>query len=200
MKGNLKNKLMLQSLSPLALLTIVRNFSFKMPGTNIQSEDQKIAFFITENKILIIVMIVCLGWIIAALLAFVSFSVFKWVDKKSGYEIFDITEKEDASLNFFTTMIIPLLIDDVGSIHGALTLAIIVVFMCALLGKTSLFYANPVLTILGYRVYEFSFTDNHDYKEKRCIGVVRGKLSGASVSVEYKTIAESVLYLKEICR
>ena len=52
-------------------------------------------------------------------------------------------------MNFFMTMIIPLLIDDVGTIQGAVTFLIIVVMMCALLSKTHLYYANPVLAILG---------------------------------------------------
>lgn len=38
-------------------------------------------------------------------------------------------------MNFFMTMIIPLLIDDVGTIQGAVTFLIIVVMMCALLSN-----------------------------------------------------------------
>lgn len=75
---------------------------------------------------------------------------FRWTDKKQGYQLSSFVEKEDASLNFFMTMIIPLLIDDVGTIQGAVTFLIIVVMMCALLSKTHLYYANPVLAILGF--------------------------------------------------
>ena len=46
---------------------------------------------------------------------------FRWTDKKQGYQLSSFVEKEDASLNFFMTMIIPLLIDDVGTIQGAVT-------------------------------------------------------------------------------
>ena len=112
----------------------------------------------------------------------------------------DIVEKEDASLNFFLTMIIPLLIDDVDTIQGAITFLIIVVLMCVLLGRTNLFYANPVLSLLGYRIYTFSFVDNSKYGEKTCIGVVQGKLNDNAGNIEFKPIDGNVLYVKEITR
>ena len=197
---SLKRMLMLQSLSPLALLTIIRNFSFTLPVGEFKTSGEMIGVFIKENRILIVVMILCLIWIIAAVISYFSFSVFKWTDKKRGYEIKDVHEEEDASLNFFMTMIIPLLIDDVYTLQGALTFAIIVVLMCALLDRTKLFYANPVLSLLGYRIYTFSFVDNSKYGEKTCIGVVQGNLNDNSGNIEFKPIDGNVFYVKEITR
>lgn len=120
----MKFKLMIQSLSPLALLTIIRNFSF----VTTTSANQKLSFneFIAENAILLVVMLFCLIWIIMALIFFISFGAFKWSDKQSGFEVCSVIENEDASLNFFLTLIIPLLLDDVNTIQGALTFLIIV--------------------------------------------------------------------------
>ena len=83
-------------------------------------------------------------------------------------------------MNFFMTMIIPLLIDDVGTIQGAVTFLIIVVMMCALLSKTHLYYANPVLAILGYRVYEVTFKSNPDFNNEVCLAVVKRWISKKS--------------------
>ncbi len=188
---------MLQSLSPLALLTIIRNFSFQKPPADIDSSVLYWGAFFRLNMVLIIVFLLCAVWIIAAAWSFVSFSAFKWTDKKKGYLLKSYEEKEDASLNFFMTMIIPLLIDDVGTIQGAATFFIIVVMMCALLNRTTLYYANPVLAILGYRVYEIQFQENKDFDGK-CIGVVKGKFPDNLGSIEYKTITENVLYVKEM--
>lgn len=199
MRNNLilKYQLMLQSLSPLALLTIIRNFSFTQPG--VASEDilEYLIEIFHKNTILTIVMVLCSVWLLGAVISWISFAAFKWTDKKRGYELMDIVEKEDASLNFFLTMIIPLLIDDVDTIQGAITFLIIVVLMCVLLGRTNLFYANPVLAIFGYRVYEFTFKDNYIYKKERCIGVCKGKISKSPQSFEYKPIIDSVIYIKE---
>ena len=101
-------------------------------------------------------------------------------------------------MNFFMTMIIPLLIDDVGTIQGAVTFLIIVVMMCALLSKTRLYYANPVLAILGYRVYEVTFKSNHDFNNEVCLAVVKGRFLKNPGTVEYKVINDTVLYMKEM--
>jgi hypothetical protein len=114
------------------------------------------------------------------------------------YQLSSFVEKEDASLNFFMTMIIPLLIDDVGTIQGAVTFLIIVVMMCALLSKTHLYYANPVLAILGYRVYEVTFKSNPDFNNEVCLAVVKGGFLKNPSTVEYKVINDTVLYMKEM--
>lgn len=184
---------MIQSLSPLALLTIIRNFSFitaTCDGPKFGLKD-----FILENIILLIVSLLCFIWVILALVFFISFGAFKWNDKKNGYEICSVVEKEDAGLNFFLTLIIPLLLDDVATIQGALTFAIVVLLICILLYRTNLFYANPVLALLGYRVYEFSFKENEEYGDKQLIGLCKGELN-KNGSVEYKEITPKVLYIK----
>ncbi len=197
MNLNLKHKLMLQSLSPLAFLTIVRNCSF-MPVGELTANQTYWGEFVHLNKVLIVVFLLCAAWILAAVISFISFTAFKWTDKRQGYQLSSFEEKEDASLNFFMTLIIPLLIDDVGTIQGAITFLIIVVMMCALLSKTHLYYANPVLAILGYRVYEVQFKSNPDFDGERCLAVVKGSLSKSVGSVEYKVINDTVLYMKEM--
>lgn len=189
----MKFKLMIQSLSPLALLTIIRNFSFVT--TNCVGFKLGLKDFILENITLLIVLLFCLIWVILALVFFVSFGAFKWNDKECGYEICSVVKKEDAGLNFFLTLIIPLLLDDVNTLQGALTFAIVVLLICILLYKTNLFYANPVLALLGYSVYEFSFKQNEKYGDKQLIGLCKVKLT-ENGSVEYKAITDKVIYIK----
>ena len=59
-------------------------------------------------------------------ISIISFTACRWTDKKQGYQLSTKVEKEDASLNFFMTMIIPLLLDDVGTIQGAVTFLILI--------------------------------------------------------------------------
>lgn len=189
----MKFKLMIQSLSPLALLTIIRNFSF----VTVSCTNLKLGLkdFILANIVLLIVLLFCFIWVLSAVISLISFGVFKWNDKKSGYEICSVVEKEDASLNFFLTLIIPLLLDDVNTPQGALTFAIVVLLICILLYKTNLFYANPVLALLGYRVYEFSFKQNEEYSDKKYIGLCYGKLVDSG-SIEFKKITNKVMYIR----
>ena len=190
---SLKFKLMLQSLSPLALLTIIRNFSFVT--TDASRNSLNLEGFIFENRVLLCVLFLCAIWLFFSIWAFVDFSAFKIADKKDGYTIIIDEEKEDASLNFFLTLIIPLLLDDVDSIQGALTFACIVAMLVLLLYKTSLFYANPVLALLGYRIYLFHFEENKELPDKY-IGLSRGVTTGEK-TIEYKKITARVMYIRE---
>lgn len=193
MKISLKNYLMIQSLSPLALLTIIRYF-FSRHHTD--GEDH-IVLCGYEVPVSIIVIIICCVWILVALWAFIKFSAFKWTDKIQGYQLKSWEEKENAGLDFFMTIIIPVLIDDVSKTQGAVMFLIIVMFLFALLYRTKLYYANPILAILGYHIYEIQFKDNRDY-EGKYICIAKGELSNNVGSIEYKPITENVLYIKEM--
>ena len=198
MNLSLKHKLMLQSLSPLAFLTIVRNFKFT-PVSELAENQSYWGEFVRLNNVLIVVFLLCATWILAAIISFISFTAFRWTDKKQGYQLSSFVEKEDASLNFFMTMIIPLLIDDVGTIQGAVTFLIIVVMMCALLSKTHLYYANPVLAILGYRVYEITFKSNPDFNNEICLAVVKGRfLKNPSDIVQIDSRADVIIFSSSV--
>lgn len=171
MNLSLKHKLMLQSLSPLAFLTIVRNFKFT-PVSELAENQSYWGEFVRLNNVLIVVFLLCATWILAAIISFISFTAFRWTDKKQGYQLSSFVEKEDASLNFFMTMIIPLLIDDVGTIQGAVTFLIIVVMMCALLSKTHFCQFDPDLKRLHF--LSFSFFLSH-YKQERKVKGCRNK-------------------------
>ena len=70
---------------------------------------------------------------------------------------------------------------------------IIVAMLCVLLARTNLFYANPVLALIGFRVYKFKFVDNSDFPQD-CIGLCYG-IMGENNSIEYKKITDSLLYV-----
>ena len=193
MKISLKNYLMIQSLSPLALLTIIRYFLSRHHTDG----EYHIVLCGYEVPVSIIVIIICGVWILVALWAFIKFSAFMWTDKIQGYQLKSWEEKENAGLDFFMTIIIPVLIDDVSKTQGAVMFLIIVMFLFALLHRTKLYYANPILAILGYHIYEIQFKDNSDY-EGKYIGISKGELSNNVGSIEYKPITENVLYIKEM--
>lgn len=213
----MKFKLMIISLSPLALLTIIKDFSFELPekvqdhnclvtviSKALHLPQSAVEFTLCEillhNWVLCVVLLLCALWVLAAAYYFVSFQAFKWVDRKSGYEIVAIEEKEDASLNFFLTLIIPLLMDDVATIQGALTFLLIVAAIFALLYRTKLFYANPILAMLGYRIYEFRFKSNNEYPNEHITAISFGRLTGKN-SIEYKNITkDGILFVKEMKR
>ena len=172
-------------------MSIIRNFSFAT--VNDLGEKLSAEAFLRQNIIILFVMLICSLWIILAIWCFVQFKAFHFTDKESGYTVTSVHEDETAGLNFFITLIIPLLLDDVGSVQGALTFLIIVAMLCVLLARTNLFYANPVLALIGFRVYKFKFVDNSDFPQD-CIGLCYG-IMGENNSIEYKKITDSLLYV-----
>ena len=91
MNLSLKHKLMLQSLSPLAFLTIVRNFKFT-PVSELAENQSYWGEFVRLNNVLIVVFLLCATWILAAIISFISFTAFRWTDKKQGYSLLDELE------------------------------------------------------------------------------------------------------------
>lgn len=76
MNLSLKHKLMLQSLSPLAFLTIVRNFKFT-PVSELAENQSYWGEFVRLNNVLIVVFLLCATWILAAIISFISFTAFR---------------------------------------------------------------------------------------------------------------------------
>ena len=59
---------------------------------------------------------ICLIWVIVSLIIFIKFVCFQRYDVVGGYEVKDIKEEKDAGLNFFLTLILPLLVNDISSL------------------------------------------------------------------------------------
>ena len=115
--------LLFQSLSPLAILTLIKNFP-------IVSLDPLVC---SDSVYLWIVDIACVVWIIFSIYCYISFLAFAWTDKENGYHVINVTEKEESGVNYYLTIIIPLLIDDVDTLRGATTVGLSVAFLCFLL-------------------------------------------------------------------
>lgn len=189
----MKRKLMIQSLSPIALLTIIKNLSFVVE--NDTGEKLTKCAFIQENLPLLIVISVCVLWILLAICFLISFNVFKYADKKGAFSIAIIEEKDEDSLNFFLTLVLPLLIDNVNTWQGMTLFFVILILTWGLMANTRLFYANPILSLLGYRITEIAFLANQEKTKDSYIAISRGPLD-AKHNVEYKDITKDVLFVK----
>jgi len=102
-------------------------------------------------------------------------------------------------LNFFLTLIVPLVMT-LYSFQNIFTFGTIIVMIFLLLWKTNLFYANPVLSLFGYNVYEFNFKENATYENRLCIGLIYGSLDDKQM-IEYQILsnnANNVFYLRGV--
>jgi len=191
----MKQKLLLQSLSPLALLTIIKNFSFVMcddAGQKLEATG-----FIMANLPLLVVISFCTIWLMLAVWSLISFYAFKYADKKDGFSISLIKHRDEDSLDFFLTLILPLLIDNINTWQGLTLFFVIIALIWGLLSNTKLFYANPILSLLGYHIAEITFKNNEEKKANSYIAIYLGELTGKH-NIEYKDITQDVMLVKEM--
>lgn len=142
-------------------------------------------------------MSICIIWVLTSAFILVKFRWFQQYDAIGGYQIKNITEEKDAGLNFFLTLILPLLVNDITTWNGLLTMIFLVSIITCLLSKTNLYYQNPILAILKYKVYRFEFVDNEQLASNEYIALIRGKLSGENIVIEYKEIEDNVLVVRK---
>ena len=99
----MKKQLIILSLSPLFLLTILQYFPFEKFGCvvgnlfNIQ--------MVYKHLPLYIGMWICLIWVIVSLIIFIKFVCFQRYDVVGGYEVKDIKEEKDTLENYFLKLL-----------------------------------------------------------------------------------------------
>lgn len=190
----MKKELIILSLSPLFLLTLLQYFPFEKIGV-------VLTYFLDVQMILnhlplYIGSWICLFWILVSIIIFVKFVCFQKYDVTGGYEVQNVVEEKDAGLNFFLALILPLLVNDITTWNGLFMMVLLVVIIVCLLDKTNLYYQNPVLVILSYKVYRFSFADNERATAEEYIAIARDDIHNGD-AIEYKKIEDNVLVIRK---
>lgn len=104
------------------------------------------------------------------------------------------SEKKDSGATFFVTFLLPLLVDDVSTPQSLISFVALIAMMMYFLMQSNLYYQNPVLAALRYKVFEFRFscTSRDDVEKNRVyIGMSKGALPSAK-AIKRKYIADDV--------
>lgn len=189
-KASVKEQLIVISLSPLFLLTAIKNFSFNLTTYCLSN-------FISSNICILVIQFFCLLWIIASVGILIGFKSYQTNGYEEGYTIKNVTYDNEAGLNYFLTIILPLLIDDLNCIQNTIVFFIVSILIILLLSKTNLFYANPILMILGYKIIKFQFsTQPTNYIDVDSIGICPRQIDSTKV-IKFKKIDGNVLCIKQ---
>ena len=132
--------------------------------------------------------------LIYCIMAFVRFKF----DLNGATDIpFEISKIENINyehLTFLATYVVPLISFDFSSNRQLLVLALLLIVMGVIYIKTDLFYANPSLALLGFRIYKV----DGDFKTGKREGIVlicRGRLSEGE-KVSYIKLDDRIYYVK----
>lgn len=112
--------------------------------------------------------------------------------KKIPSKVINIKQEKEVSLVFFATYILPLVTIDINNFNDFLAFFIILILMFVLCWKTELWYTNPILSILGYKIYTIKC--EKDIDEKTIISRENIKVEDY---IEKKTITDEVIFARK---
>lgn len=112
--------------------------------------------------------------------------------RQMTYAIVEIENKESEHLSFLTTYIIPLICFNFESNRYVIVLLLLLIIIGIIYIRTDLYYANPTLAILGFRIYKVKLERN-DISKSNVILISRKKLFLRDF-VSYKKLDEKIFY------
>jgi len=144
-----------------------------------------------------------------ATLSLVAVAYCGYAYRRFSYELegaadipFEITHIEDINyehLTFLATYVVPLISFDFGNARQIIVLALLLIVMGVIYIKTDLFYANPSLALLGFRIYRADGTFKGNKSRDGIILISRGKLAEGK-KVSYIKLDDRIYYVQEATR
>lgn len=131
------------------------------------------------------------------LLGILFFFNFKY--KLAGSQQNHITVKKIENRNyehltFLSTYIIPLIAFDLTKIRYAIVLFLLLVAIGIMYVKTNMFYTNPTLALLGYKIFKVNATFRTGNEEE--IIIISREDVSLGDTLSYKTIHENIYYVR----
>ncbi len=205
---HLKRCLVLQSFAPLFLLLTIKNFQPKVFYAlilkffaKVSAHDLNILSIALHHEMFGPMVVSSLGvvWIILTIITVLGFNGMQNSGFAStGEKIVINSEESDNSATFLVTYVLPLLTDDVTNLRNLISFLLMLSMVILLLIKSDSFYLNPILTLIRYKVFSFSFieTRQNDVSTDRVyIGITRKCDIDQSKKIQRKYISNGVFLI-----
>ena len=200
----LKRYLVLQSFAPLFALLLIKHIGhfnlIAMFFSRIFKGDWSVFALAIHSSSLgnVVVSVLCTLWLIVTFVVAAAFRGFQRVDFDHHGEVIVVgEEKKDSGVTFLVSFVLPLLVDDVGTLRGFIFFIALLAMVIVLLMRSDLFYQNPVLAALKYKTYEFTFSSPYNDVEagKTYIGISKGSIPFDNAAIKRKYIADGVFVI-----
>lgn len=186
----MKILLLIQSLSPIAILMLLKIFPY-----SIFENTSNITFlsYCLSNFCFSFLLIIFVLWLIVAFFSWLYICSLKKIECEiKNRSINNLTEDKESGLNFFMTFLLPLVIDNVTEINGLLVFLASFIGVVYLLAKTTLFYKNPVLTLLGYKIFNIQLNGTE------IIGICTKINNSDKMKINYTKISKDVVFFEKL--
>lgn len=148
-----------------------------------------IGYLLSHN----IVPIICVFALIVGGLSYYDFNHQITGTLELSFKINEIENIDYEHLTFLTTYIVPLVCFNFENLRYEIVLAILLIVIGAIYIRTDLFYANPTLAILRFRIYRVSGTFRNKEIRNNIVLICREKLN-LNDRVKYIKIDEKIYY------
>lgn len=139
----------------------------------------------------------CIAALIVGLFSFLDFRYQMEGTPELSFEITDVENIDYEHLTFLTTYIIPLVCFQFEDIRYIISFAIILFVIGFIYIRTDLFYANPTLAILGFRIYKVTGLFRNNETRLGRILITKDIIS-ESDRVKYFKLDERIYYASKI--
>lgn len=203
---SIKRKLIIQSFMPLFVILAVKNFDmglfgfFKGLAECLAEKEWSSLLRIPWHPLFLkcVFEIVCIVWTVCAVHSIFEFADIQTANFVSQNE--SVTECEnvsDTGVSFFVTYVLPMVMDDIGTIKGFLVFMLLMVMLYILMWRTNLYYQNPVLMILNYDIVSFKFehTQLRDFEGKTCVGITRKTNVRNGMKIKRQYVSDNVFLI-----
>lgn len=185
-----KFDLYILSLNLLFIFFIV--ITFKLPVNGFDFTDIIEWEDLLTNNIISAISLILLGY---SLFAFSRFNFDLRGATDIPFEVIQIQDINYEHLTFLATYIVPLISFDFSSNRQMVVLALLLLAMGIIYIKTDLFYANPSLALLGFRIYRGD--GNFKHGNKRGIIMISRNRILEGTKVHYIKLDDRIYYVKE---
>ncbi len=179
----MKFKLSIQSFFPLYLLLLIFNFNKWNDFTSVE-EFWLYNWYVVVMKILMILLI------IMSIIFYFSFNSFKKYGNETHTKVDKAKNINEESLLFFVTFIIPICFSEFTVLNQSICCIITLSLILLLLMRTTLYYKNPILTLLKYNLYEIKT------EGKEIIAITKSTIKEENYIIK-KKISDNVYIAKE---
>ena len=165
--------------------------------------DFKIICNVVEHPLFLSCIFEIIGilWILSAAFSIFEFTAMQRANFASQNESVKECEKiSDGGVTFFTTYVLPMVMDEIGTLKNFSIFVFLMVMLCILMWKTNLYYQNPILTILGYEIVSFQFehTELSQFQgDRTCIGITRHTKVKDGMYIRRQYISDNVFLIYE---
>ncbi len=184
-----KSELYITSLWLLFLLIIVITMDFNLPQNN---HPITVMLILSKN----IIPLISFFFLLLGIFFVVRFKYKLKGSNNSYFIIKNVNNKNYEHLTFLTTYIIPLICFDLSKLRYILILFILLIIIGAIYIRTDMFYANPTLALLGYKLYEVDAELRDGYKEQLIV-ITRERITDQS-KVVYKKLDDKIYFVRSI--